>query len=139
MAFCSRFSMVAAASLPHYLLADTTLGPYHFKKGTLFFANLSKFMNDPNDFPNPRQFDPTRFIDENNKIKRFDKLVPFGIGKRICMGESLAKNELFIFFTRTFQRISVNVIPGSEPNPEEFIAGITRIPKPFPAKISART
>ena len=81
-----RYSLVAQGSLPHSLLQDTKIDQYHFRKGTIFFCNLTKFLNDPQAFPEPRTFKPERFIDEKGNICKNDHLVPFGIGKRICMG-----------------------------------------------------
>ena len=134
-----RFARVAPVSLPHYLLQDTQVGKYKFKKGTAFFSNLSKFLNDPQEFPEPGKFKPERFIDEGGKIRKSDHLVPFGIGKRVCMGESLAKNELFIFFVRLIQRLNIGAVNGKRPDPEQYIAGVTRIPKPYFVTISIRT
>ena len=134
----TRFSAVAPSSLPHRLLQDIQIDQYKFKKGTIFFSNLEKFLNDPIQFPEPRMFKPERFINSDGKLQRNDYLVPFGIGKRVCMGESLAKNELFIFFVRLIQRINIDMTKGKQPNPDEFTAGITRIPKPYNVSISAR-
>lgn len=44
-------------------------------------------------FKNPQEFRPERFMENNNLEKR---LIPFGIGKRACPGESLARAELFL-------------------------------------------
>ena len=67
---------------------------------------------DPNVFENPEIFHPERFLDENGKVKKPEQFVPFGIGKRICMGESLSKNELFLFFSRMIQRITFQESPS---------------------------
>ena len=37
-----RVSMMAPASLPHYLAKDSVVRGYNFPKGTLFVANLSR-------------------------------------------------------------------------------------------------
>ena len=134
-----RYSIVAQASLPHYLLHDTTVNQYKFQKGTIFFCNLTKFMTDPTVFTEPRTFKPERFIDENGNICKNENFVPFGIGKRICMGDSLAKNELFIFFVRILQRMNIGVVDGKIPNPENYVSGITRIPLPFLVSVSPRS
>lgn len=44
-------------------------------------------------FKDHTKFDPERFIENNNLDK---KLIPFGIGKRSCPGESLARAELYL-------------------------------------------
>ena len=54
------------------------------------------------------------------------------------MGESLAKNQLFIFFVRILQRINIEVVEGKTPDPEKFVSGITRIPMPYEVSVSAR-
>jgi cytochrome P450 len=46
-----RFSMVAESSLPHRLTKDMEIDEYKFKKDTMFFSNLAKFLNDPVQFP----------------------------------------------------------------------------------------
>ncbi len=38
---------------------------------------------------------------------RTEYLIPFGMGKRECLGESLARQELFIFFVALLQKFSV--------------------------------
>nr|AKH03506.1 cytochrome P450 3041B1 [Paracyclopina nana] len=133
-----RFSKVAPGSLPHMLIQDVQVMQYKFKKGTIFISNLTKFLNDPIIFPNPEEFIVERFL-EDGKLKKYEEFVPFGIGKRICMGESLAKNELFIFFVRTLQRLNFKVAEGLKPNPQKYTAGITRIPDPYYVHISKRS
>ena len=130
-----RLSIVAPGSLAHVLKKDTIFKGYMFKKGTAFIANLTKFLMDPKVFPTPEIFDPERFRDDNGKIRRIEQFVPFGIGKRICMGESLAKNELFLFFVRMLQRISFHET-SNRPNINNYVQGITRIPKSFEVKVT---
>ena len=65
--------------------------------------------------------------------------MPFGLGKRICAGESLAVSELFIFFVMLVQRLRFNVpLSHSAPDVENYFAGFTRIPKPFHVSVSPR-
>ena len=42
---------------------------------------------------------PERFLSPDGKLQQDEQFVPFSIGRRKCPGESLAKIELFQFFT----------------------------------------
>ena len=50
------------------------------------------------------------------------------------MGESLAKNELFLFFVRLLQRLTFQE-SDKKPSVDNVFHGITRIPKPFSVKL----
>ena len=63
---------------------------------------LLQVMNDPKTFEDPSKFDPERFLtscDSENGVKftPHPSVIPFGLGKRRCMGEGLARMELFKF------------------------------------------
>jgi len=133
-----RCAIVAPGSLPHTLLKDTVVNGHKFKEGTVFFTNVQKLLMDPVQFPEPEKYRPERFLDQDGNIVKNEYLVPFGIGKRICMGETLAKNEMFIFFVRMLQRLSFSIDPQNVPDPKNCIAAITRIPKPFEVRVSDR-
>ena len=47
-------------------------------------------------------FNPDRFLYEDGSVKKDDHLIPFLIGKRKCLGETLARLEMFLFFTGIF-------------------------------------
>ena len=49
-------------------------------------------------------FRPQRFLDEAGKVTKDEHFIPFSVGKRQCLGETLAKTELFLFFTALVQQ-----------------------------------
>ena len=61
-----RISRVAPGSLFHASSKDVVVEGYNLKKGQIFLANLTKFMTDPNVFPEPNKFIPERFLQEED-------------------------------------------------------------------------
>ena len=46
----------------------------------------------------------SRFIDESGHFFKDEQVIPFSIGKRFCLGQTLAEQEFFIFFTALMQQ-----------------------------------
>ncbi|KAK6045600.1 hypothetical protein COOONC_16895 [Cooperia oncophora] len=72
---------------------DTAVGSYVIPKGTTITAQISLIMTDEKYFKNRNEFNPDRYLNGN---KLDQKVVPFGLGKRSCLGESLAQAELYL-------------------------------------------
>jgi cytochrome P450 len=79
-----------------------------------------------------------RFLDPFGKFFRPEHFVPLGHGRRVCMGEPLARAELFIFFVSLVQRIRLETVPGKIPDPEQYSAGLTRCPHDFVVGVKHR-
>lgn len=92
--------------------------------------NKSLFRSSPQAFPprdpissvpcrelweNPFEFRPERFLSADgttiNKTLS-EKVMLFGMGKRRCIGEVLAKWEVFLFLAILLQRLEFSVPPG---------------------------
>jgi cytochrome P450 len=108
--------------------------------GTYIFFNIWKFHHDPDFFPDPWLFKPERFLSiDGRSIVPNEHLVPFGLGKRKCMGESLAKAEIFLFFTILVQTLKVSLpINRNPPSEDDYESTLLRSPNPFFVHLAAR-
>ncbi|CAM1154395.1 Uncharacterised protein g11205 [Pycnogonum litorale] len=84
----------------------------------------------------PEIFRPSRFLNEDGQVFRPEYLIPFGIGKRICPGESLAKAEIFLFFTTLLHCFKFVSVDGQPTSKSRIAPRIIRSPPSY--KIIAR-
>jgi len=94
-------------AVPHCAKRDTILGGYFVPEGTAVFPNLGALMSDPKYFPEPEKFKPERYLDEEGKFKPHPQVLAFGSGRRRCLGEAMARMELYLFFTTLLTRFKL--------------------------------
>ncbi|KAM8746477.1 cytochrome P450 2J4-like [Acanthopagrus schlegelii] len=109
---------------------DTTVDKYTIPKGTMIVPLLTSVLHDESMWETPHSFNPQHFLDQDGKFRKREAFLPFSAGKRVCLGEQLARMELFLFFTSILQRFSLSAPPGEQPS-LEFKLGATHCPKPY--------
>ena len=131
-----RMTNLLPQNLFHKNIKDVEIDGYLIKKGTTIIPQISCVLYNEEIFPEPYKFKPERFIDENGNLRKVDELVPFSIGKRQCLGESLARMELFLIISNFYNTYKVSV--HEQPPSMNKIPGITIQPHPFTCNIEKR-
>ncbi|XP_051868963.1 cytochrome P450 2J2-like isoform X5 [Pristis pectinata] len=125
-----RKGCIALFTLTRETTRDTTVGKYFIPKGTKVLANLYSVLMDKSEWETPDEFNPEHFLDKSGKFVRKEAFVPFSGGKRNCMGEPLARMELFLFFTSLMQKFKFVVPDGVEISLDGII-NVTHRPQPY--------
>ena len=126
--------LTIAPLFPHKTMCETTLSGYKIPKDTMVLLNIWAIHHDEREWENPMEFDPNRFLDSEGNFTGTTKLshIPFGLGRRICPGESLAKTELFLLSATMMQKFKFETPPGcSPPDLKNGIYGLTYTPRQF--------
>lgn len=148
-----RMFMGHTFGIPHRALRDTKFRGYHIPKvwtnmcfhRTLYFvSNWSFFFLqdtmliacfygmsfDKTIWPDTDpelscfKFNPARFI-KDGKITIPERHFPFGVGKHRCMGELMARANIFLFTTTLLQNFNFQVPPGHPVPTDEPVDGAT--------------
>ncbi|NWH58063.1 CP2DH protein, partial [Geococcyx californianus] len=125
-----RCADVVPVALPHMTYRDTKLDGFFIPKGTTIITNLSSVLKDEEVWEKPNEFYPKHFLDENGQFVKPEAFLPFSAGRRVCLGEQLARMELFIFFTTLMQKFTF-VLPEDKPRPQaDSCFSFLNVPQP---------
>ena len=90
------------------------------------FVSQFTVLNDEKHWENPHEFRPERFCSEGVFGKKKPKAyIPFGVGRRVCVGEKYAMTDLFFMLVVFLQKtrdyeIVLTSHSGLEPDSKQF-------------------
>ncbi|CAJ0925886.1 unnamed protein product [Ranitomeya imitator] len=93
------------------LLFEAEVKAFVVFKGTYIIPLLESVLHDETQFEKPRSFYPEHFLDSEGQFVKRSAFMPFSAGRRVCVGETLAKMELFLFFTSLMQKFTFRPSP----------------------------
>ncbi|XP_056269905.1 cytochrome P450 2J2-like [Pseudoliparis swirei] len=132
-----RMANIIPLSLPHATNREIRLGGYTIPKGVTVIPNLNSVLFDKNEWETPNTFNPGHFLNQEGKFVKRAAFIPFSAGKRVCLGENLARMELFLFFTSLMQHFTFSMPAGVKPV-MDFRFGVTLAPLPYEVCLTSR-
>jgi cytochrome P450 family 307 subfamily A len=112
--------LISSPIVPHVASDDSTISGYSVDKGTFIFLNNYELNMSPTLWNEPETFEPSRFI-SNNQISKPEFFIPFGFGRRSCMGYKMVHMLSFVIISNLMKDFTllpidnkeIKVVPGS--------------------------
>jgi cytochrome P450 len=102
-------------------IGDDTLVNRHISKGSAILIAPWLLHRHVKLWENPGRFDPERFSPERAATRSRFSYLPFGGGKRICIGAAFALAEASVLLATLAQRFSLRLVPGHPVEPQGLI------------------
>jgi cytochrome P450 len=123
-----RYQCAGPILIPRSTTRDVTFRGYHIPAGSFVMANIWSCMRDSEHWHEPDVFEPRRFLEASGAAlkspAKFPAMMPFGLGKRACVGESIGRLQLFLVFTSILQKFHVSFANERDRDDKKLLAGI---------------
>ncbi|PPQ69644.1 hypothetical protein CVT24_001217 [Panaeolus cyanescens] len=132
-----RWRVVTPLGLAHCVSEDDEYEGYFIPKGTIVMGNIWSIMHDPQAFQNPERFIPERYM-KNGQLNpdiRDPRVAVFGHGRRVCPGQFLSDQQMFILIASTLAAFDIRAPLDATGKPimprGEYTSGaLSGLPKP---------
>ncbi|CAK6970130.1 cytochrome P450 2F2-like [Scomber scombrus] len=133
-----RMANTVPLAVFHSTTNDTELMGYSIPRGTVIIPNLSSVLFEEGQWKSPHEFNPENFLNDQGEFVKPEAFMPFSTGPRMCLGEGLARMELFLFLV-TLLRMFKFIWPEDAGEPDYIpVYGTTQTPKPYLMKVQFR-
>ncbi|MBO8202316.1 cytochrome P450 [Streptomyces smyrnaeus] len=98
--------------------ADDEVGGLPVRRGDTVITPPYLVHRHPGVWESPEAFDPARFLPDRSAGRPRHAFIPFGGGKRGCIGNAFALIEVVVALAMITQRYRLDLLPGFEPVPK---------------------
>ena len=125
-----RLATVGPLGIPHNTTKETTLGGESIPKNTMVIFNVHRIHHDESVWENPDDFKPERWLNADGTLRPEKEFhfITFSTGTRSCIGEKMARIELFLMVTRILAKFEVSPDPDKPLPGLEGFCGLTYAP-----------
>ncbi|CAN6205842.1 unnamed protein product [Urochloa humidicola] len=130
--------------LPHKAAEDMEVGGYMIPKGATVNFMVAEMGRDGSEWERPMEFAPERFMEGGDGVgvdmtgTKGIRMMPFGVGRRICAGLSIAMLHLEYFVANMVREFEWKEAPGHEVEFEEKREFTTVMKKPLRPRLVPR-
>lgn len=134
-----RIANTVPLSVFHCTTKDTELMGYSLPKGTMIIQNMVSVLSEEGQWKFPHEFNPENFLNEHGDFVKPEAFMPFSTGPRMCLGEGLARMELFLIMVTLLRKF--NFIWPKDAGVPDFtpVYGATLTPKPYTMTVHLRS
>ncbi|XP_053391705.1 cytochrome P450 2H1-like [Mercenaria mercenaria] len=134
-----RISNSTPFALPHSVAEDVFFNSYFFPKDCTVLVNLTSVLKDPKVFKDPHSFKPERFLNsDRSEMIHIEELIPFSMGPRSCLGESLARMQLFMIISAIVQKFKLLPAEDGKLPDDKGVLSTVYKPLPFSVRLEKR-
>uniref|UniRef100_A0A670K3D0 Uncharacterized protein n=1 Tax=Podarcis muralis TaxID=64176 RepID=A0A670K3D0_PODMU len=116
--------------IPRRCAKDMEMHGFHIPKRTVVVTDLNSVLVDPTRWETPEEFNPHHFLDTDGNFRSREEYLPFGAGARACVGEQMAKMEIFLFLTTLLRAFRFQLPEGVKELNNKPVLGLTLHPHP---------
>ncbi|KDR73078.1 hypothetical protein GALMADRAFT_252519 [Galerina marginata CBS 339.88] len=129
--------------VPHFTSTDDVYKGYFIPKGTAVFSNIWAMTHDETIYPEPMRFKPERFLTTGGQLNDDDKVLAYGFGRRVCVGQYVASATLWLFIASLAATFNITTAKDEWGKDIEIDGGYTdgmiSQKKPFKCSITPRS
>ncbi|XP_077911663.1 steroid 21-hydroxylase isoform X2 [Halichoerus grypus] len=130
-----RLRPVVPLALPHRATRPSSILGYDIPEGTVVIPNLQGAHLDETVWERPHEFRPDRFLAPGAR----PRVLAFGCGARVCLGEPLARLELRVVLAQLLRAFTLlppaGALPSLQPRPR---GGVNLTVRPFQVRLQPR-